>query len=401
MKVAVIGGGPSGMMAAYFAAKNKNQVSLYEKNEKLGKKLFITGKGRCNITNAKDISEFFDQVSRNSKFLYSAFYSFTNLDMIDLLNNNGVPTQVERGDRVFPKSNKSSDVIKVYEKLLSKENVNILLNTEVKSLVKKDEKFYINKDQVYDKVIVATGGISYQGTGSTGDGYKFAKSFSIKTTDLKAGLIPIELNDDFIKDLQGLALKNVELIAEFDKKKKHTEFGELLFTHFGISGPTVLTMSNLINRANNIKLYLDLKPALDFQKLDNRLVRDFDNYKNKIISNALDDLLPKKLIDPILKLAGFSGKEVVNEITKEKRHDLVRVIKKMPLSYKKLFDINAAIITSGGIDIKEIDSSTMESKKVEGLYFCGEVLDLDAFTGGYNLQIANSTGFLAGNSITD
>lgn len=395
MKIGVIGGGPSGMMAAYIAAE-KNEVTLLEKNEKLGKKLYITGKGRCNLTNNKDISEFFNEISRNEKFLYSALYTFTNLDTIQLFKRYGLETIVERGERVFPKSNKSSDVIKSYEKMLKDRKVDIRLGCKVNKIEKLNNKFYINKNMEFDKIIIATGGISYSSTGSTGDGYKFAKNFNIKVEDLKPALVPIELEDTFLKDLQGLSLKNINLIAKSNKKIIHEEFGELLFSHFGITGPTVLRMSNMINRRKSIQLFIDLKPALGTKQLDQRVVRDFSKYNNKAIINALNDLLPKKLIPVVLKTAEINSYKVVNSITKEERRNLVDSIKRFPLKYKNLLDINAAIVTSGGVSVKEINPQTMESNKVKNLYFCGEVLDVEAFTGGYNIQIANSTGYLAG-----
>ncbi len=396
-KVAVVGGGPSGMIAAYFAAQ-KHHVELFEQNEKLGKKLFITGKGRCNITNDRDISEFFDEISRNSKFLYSAFYSFTNRDLITLLKENGLETVVERGGRVFPKSEKSSDVIKTYERMLKKAGVKVNLNTKITTVNKKGDIFFLN-DREFNSVIIATGGYSYRSTGSTGDGYKFAKQFNIKVEELYPALVPMELSDDFLKILSGLTLKNVALIAKSGRKEIHREFGELLFAHFGISGPATLRMSNIINRAKNIQLFIDLKPALDEKTLDDRILRDFDEFRNKNINNALIKLLPKNLIPVVLRCAQIDEHKTVNEITKQERNDLLKTLKQMPLKYKSLMDINASIVTSGGISVNEINPSTMESLKVANLYFCGEVLDVEGFTGGFNLQIANSTGYLAGTSL--
>ncbi|MDO5040773.1 MAG: NAD(P)/FAD-dependent oxidoreductase [Peptoniphilus sp.] len=396
-KVAVIGGGPSGMIAAYFAAQ-KHHVELFEQNEKLGKKLFITGKGRCNITNDRDISEFFNEISRNAKFLYSAFYSFTNRDLIALLREHGLETTVERGGRVFPKSEKSSDVIKTYEKMLRKSGVKINLNSKITAIDRKGDSFCL-EGREFDSLIIATGGYSYRSTGSTGDGYKFAKQFDIEVEDLRPALVPVELSDDFLDKLSGLTLKNIELIAKRGKKEIHREFGELLFTHFGISGPTTLRMSNIINRAENIQLYIDLKPALDAKTLDDRILKDFDEFLNKNINNAMVKLLPKNLIPTVLHLAQIDPHKSVNEVTKEERRQLVKTIKEMPLKYKSLMDINAAIVTSGGISVKEVNPSTMESLKIKNLYFCGEILDVEGFTGGFNLQIANSTGYLAGTSI--
>ncbi|MBL7574952.1 hypothetical protein SAMN00017477_0474 [Peptoniphilus asaccharolyticus DSM 20463] len=391
MRVAVIGAGAAGMMAA---AVCKAEVILFEKNEKLGKKLFITGKGRCNLTNARDISEYFDSINRNPKFLYSALYTFTNENVMEKFESYGLKLKIERGDRVFPSSDKSSDVIKTYEKMLRDNNVEIRLNTEVRKITKVDDQFDID-GELFDRVIIACGGISYKSTGSTGDGYKFAQKFGHKIVELKPALSPILLNMD-CTDLAGLSLKNVELNAFSGKKKISSEFGEMLFTHNGVSGPIVLRTSSLINRKENIKLFLDLKPALDRQTLDKRILRDFEEFKNKDISNALKNLLPKKMIDIVLKSANIKIYKKVNEISKEDRANLVESIKNLNLKYKSIMDINTSIVTSGGVDTSEIDSSTMESKLVKGLYFAGETIDIDAMTGGYNLQLANSTGYLAG-----
>lgn len=391
MRVAVIGAGAAGMMAA---AVCEADVVLFEKNEKLGKKLFITGKGRCNLTNARDISEYFDSINRNPKFLYSALYTFTNENVMEKFESYGLKLKIERGDRVFPSSDKSSDVIKTYEKMLRDNNVEIRLNTEVRKITKVDDQFDID-GELFDRVIIACGGISYKSTGSTGDGYKFAQKFGHKIVELKPALSPILLNMD-CTDLAGLSLKNVELNVFSGKKKISSEFGEMLFTHNGVSGPIVLRTSSLINRKENIKLFLDLKPALDRQTLDKRILRDFEEFKNKDISNALKNLLPKKMIDIVLKSANIKIYKKVNEISKEDRANLVESIKNLNLKYKSIMDINTSIVTSGGVDTSEIDSSTMESKLVKGLYFAGETIDIDAMTGGYNLQLANSTGYLAG-----
>lgn len=403
MKIAVIGAGPAGMMAAFFASKN-SEVTIFDKNEKLGKKLFITGKGRCNLTNSKDISEYFNEIPRNEKFLYSALYSFTNTDTMKLFESFGLKLKEERGDRVFPKSDKSSDVISTYEKMLKSNNVNIRLNTTI-NIIKKDDRGFILKTQkediIFDKVIIATGGLSYSSTGSTGDGYKFAKDFNIKVESPVPGLVPIELKDNFLDELQGLSLKNVSLKTYKNKKLHHEEFGEMLFSHFGITGPIVLRTSSVINRMNNIKLTIDFKPALDNKTLENRILKDFEKYINKEIKNSLFDLLPKKLIPVVIEASEIDEKKPVNQITKEERMKLIKSIKDFPLKYRGLMDINAAIITSGGISVREIDPSTMESRKVPGLYFCGEIIDIDAFTGGYNIQLANSTGYLAGISAAE
>lgn len=409
MKIGIVGAGPAGMMAAIFAAK-KHHVVILEKNEKIGKKLFITGKGRCNLTNSRDISEYFNEIPRNEKFLYSALYSFTNEDVYKLFEENGLKLKVERGDRVFPKSDKSSDVISTYGRMLKKENVEVKLNTEVSNIEKFEEndEFIINTNKgrfIFDKVIIATGGMSYSSTGSTGDGYKFAKNFDIKVEEQVPGLVPIKLKNDFLDELQGLSLRNVSLKAYIKNEKSgkrrlySEEFGEMLFAHFGITGPIVLRTSSLINRKTGVELTIDLKPALDKNTLDNRIIKDFEKYSNKELKNALFDLLPKKLIPVIIKLSGIVDSKTVHQITKEEREKIVNLIKDFPLKYNGLLEINSAIITSGGVSVKEIDPSTMESKKIPGLYFCGEVLDVDAFTGGYNIQIANSTGYIAGNNI--
>lgn len=401
-KVAVIGGGPAGIIAAGFAAMGNKEVVIFEKNEKLGKKLFITGKGRCNITNDGDIQDLIDNVVVNNTFLYSAFYSFTNKDIVSLLNDYGVDVKVERGRRVFPKSDKSSDVIKALEKFLKSNNVDIQLNTEIKNIKKSEDLFIIEfsngREEKFHKVIITTGGKSYSQTGSTGDGYKFAKKFNHTIVDLKPALVPFEIRESFVKELQGLSLKNIIIKAYVDNKKVFEEFGEMLFTHYGISGPVVLTASNYINkyRGQSIDIVIDLKPALDFQKLENRIINDFQKYSKKQFKNSLNDLLPAKLIPIIVKLSKIDEYKFVNQITKQERNNLIDILKNFRLTFHKFRPLNEAIITSGGICTSEIDPSTMESKLVEGLYFAGEVIDVDALTGGYNLQIAYSTGYLAG-----
>lgn len=401
-KVCVIGGGPSGMMAAYSAAK-ECEVTLFEKNEKLGKKLFITGKGRCNVTNSKDISEFFNEIPRNEKFLYSALYTFTNDAMVKLLKEFGVETKIERGGRIFPKSDKSSDIIKAYEKMLDSRNVRVKLNYTIKKIEQIDGKFILNsnREEAFDYCIIATGGISYSSTGSTGDGYKFAENFGIKVEPQFPALIPIELKDYFLEELQGLSLKNVNLVVKKNKKIISEEFGEMLFSHFGITGPIVLKTSSKINRLEGFKMYIDFKPALSLEELDNRVLKDFEEVKNKEFKNALNNLLPKKLIPVVIKKSGIEDYKKVNSISKEERQRLVKIIKEFPLEYKGLLDINASIITSGGINVRELDPSTMESKKIKNLYFVGEVVDVEGYTGGFNIQIANSTGYLSGVSICE
>lgn len=393
MKIAIIGGGPAGMMCALKAAEN-HQITIFEKNEKLGKKLFITGKGRCNLTNYCDEREFLKNMVNNSNFMYSSIYSFSPFTTYYYFEELGLPLKVERGNRVFPLSDKSSDVIKAYEKKLKDLGVKVHLNFEIKSIEKVGEEFILNGREKFDKVIIATGGISYKLTGSTGDGYKFAKNFGHKIINQVPGLIGINLKNNF--SLAGLTLKNVELKVIKDKKIISKEFGEMLFTHRGISGPIVLTTSSKINRLKDFEMFLDLKPALEPEKLDARILRDFSENQNKNIENVMRSLLPKDLISYVLYSAGISGDEKVNQITKIERENLVKTIKNFELKFDSLDDIDRAIVTSGGIDVKDIDPKTMESKKVSGLYFIGEVLDLDGLTGGFNIQIANSTGYSCG-----
>lgn len=393
MKIAIIGGGPAGMMCAIKAAEN-HQITIFEKNEKLGKKLFITGKGRCNLTNYCDEREFLKNMVNNSNFMYSSIYSFSPFTTYYYFEELGLPLKVERGNRVFPLSDKSSDVIKAYEKKLKDLGVKVHLNFEIKSIEKVGEEFILNGREKFDKVVIATGGISYKLTGSTGDGYKFAKNFGHKIINQVPGLIGINLKNNF--SLAGLTLKNVELKVIKDKKIISNEFGEMLFTHRGISGPIVLTTSSKINRIKDFEMFLDLKPALEPEKLDARILRDFSENQNKNIENVMKSLLPKDLISYVLYRAGISGDEKVNQITKIERENLVKTIKNFELKFDSLDDIDRAIVTSGGIDVKDIDPKTMESKKVPGLYFIGEVLDLDGLTGGFNIQIANSTGYSCG-----
>ena len=405
MKIGVIGGGPAGIIAAGFAGSRKKDVTLIERNDKLGKKLFITGKGRCNVTNYSPIEDFFEKVITNSFFLYSSFYSFTNHDIINLLERYGVKLKVERGNRVFPESDKSSDVIKAFEKFLHDNNVKIMFNTRVKDVVYKNNKFILTSTtgeiMTFDKIILATGGKSYPATGSTGDGYKFAEKLGHTIKPIKPSLVPMEVEEEWIKSVQGLSLKNVALSGWVEKKKLDERFGEMIFTHYGISGPIVLSMSNVINKHldKKITLKIDLKPALPSEKLDSRILRDFEINKNKQIKNALDKLLPKKLIPIVINLSGIEETKTVNQIKKEERRKIVETIKNLPLTFKKFRPIEEAIVTSGGISTNEINPSTMESKIIPGLFFCGEIIDVDALTGGYNLQIAYSTGFLAGMNV--
>lgn len=400
MKIGIIGAGASGLMAAYSASENDNEVFLFEKNEKIGKKLYITGKGRCNITNMKPIEELLDHVVTNKNFLYSAFYTFTNHDLVRFLESNGLKVKVERGERVFPESDKSSDVITTFGKALSKRKVKIYLNENVLKISKTDNRFLIstvNNNYYVDKLIVATGGMSYQTTGSTGDGYAFAQSFGHRITEIIPSLVPIIHNNPELETLQGVTLENIELKVK-TQGKTYVEFGDLMFTKNGITGPTVLRISSKINklRSEDLRISIDLKPSLSFEKLDSRILRDFKSNQNKSVINAIEKISTKSLIPIILSRAEVSKDTKVNQLKKEDRLKIVNSIKNFYLSFNSLDDINHAIITSGGISVKEINSSTMESKVVKNLYFAGEIIDVDALTGGYNLQIAFSTGYLAG-----
>ena len=403
-KVVVIGGGPAGMMAAIYASKS-NQVILLEKNEKLGKKLFITGKGRCNITNNKDISEFFENIPTNSNFMYSSLYSFTNEDTKSFFNELGVELKVERGDRVFPSSDKSSDIIKAFERSLHDNSVNVMLNAKVKDLVVENKSIVKliledNREIKADYFIFATGGLSYPMTGSTGEGFHFAKKLGHSIVDLKPSLVPIEVREEWIKNLQGLSLKNVTFQVKDEKDEiLYEEFGEMLFTHYGVSGPIVLSGSRTINNKSNLKAIINLKPALTSEELDKRIQKDFAKYANKDFKNSLDDLLPQKIIATIIALSNIDENKKVNSITKEERKTLVNLIQNFQLNIKGLRSIREAIVTSGGVNVKEIDPSTMKSKLVHNLYFAGEMIDVDAYTGGFNIQIALSTGYLAGTNV--
>ncbi len=402
--VIVVGGGAAGMMAAVFAARNGQNVQLLEKNEKLGKKLFITGKGRCNITNAADIEDLFTAVISNPKFLYSGFYSFTNQQVIDFFEELGVKTKIERGERVFPVSDHSSDVIAAFSRELKSLGVSVSLHTEVRELLCEQDKvcgvlLTNGKKMKADAVIVATGGISYPSTGSTGDGYRFAKETGHRVTELLPSLVPMEVRQWYAKELQGLSLRNIEICITDGKKKLYEEFGEMLFTHYGVTGPVILSASSVVGktlRKKELTLHIDLKPALSEEQLDKRILREFDANHNKQYKNSIDSLFPAKLKPVMIELSEIEPEKKVNEITKEERQRLVHLIKDFTMTLTGLRSYNEAIITKGGVSVKEIDPGTMESKKMKGLYFAGEVLDLDAVTGGYNLQIAWSTGYLAG-----
>ncbi len=395
------------MFAALAAAKQGHSVILLEQNEKLGKKLFITGKGRCNITNAGEIDNLFGNVVTNPKFLYSAFYGYDNFRVIDFFESHGVKTKIERGNRVFPISDHSSDVIFALEKALKQAKVEIKLR-------QKTERIFVNHGRVEgvvlsdgrtipgDAVIIATGGFSYQSTGSKGDGYKFAEEMGHTLTPRYPSLVPMNAREEYVSELQGLSLKNVEITVKDKNKILFQDFGEMLFTHFGVSGPLVLSASSQVGKAlfqRELSMYIDLKPALSQEQLDKRLLREFESGKNKQLKNVLTNLLPAKMRSLIPFVSGVSQEKKVNEITKEERGDIIRALKEFPLTLTSLRDFNEAIITKGGVCVKEINPSTMESKIVPGVYFAGEVLDVDALTGGDNLQIAWSTGYLAGISV--
>ena len=431
MKVVVIGGGPAGIMSAISAKNSGNDVILIEKMNSLGKKLLITGKGRCNITSSLNINEFIQNIPGNGRFLYSAFQNFTNEDIINLLKKHNLKVKEERGNRIFPVSDKSKDVLDAFYEELKNLNVKIYTNSTVNQIIVKDgsvtgveytfnnNKYTINAD----KVILATGGKSYPTTGSTGDGYEMAKRLGHTITEIKPSLIPIVANEnsaiekinlgsyknskELCKSLQGLSLKNVKIQFEDIEKNKviYDDFGEMLFTHFGISGPTILSISAHIIRYKNINellkqgkiiLKIDLKPALSNEKLDLRILRDFEKEKNKLFRNSLDELLPQKLIDPVIHLSGINPNKKVNEISKKERMQLLKILKEFCITISGFRPVEEAIITAGGINIKEINPKTMESKLINNLYFAGEIIDVDAYTGGFNLQIAYSTGVTAG-----
>lgn len=406
-KAVIIGGGAAGMAAAIAAAGQGHEVHLYEKNEKLGKKVYITGKGRCNVTNACDVSEMMQNVVTNPRFLYSSFYGFTNQDMMNLLEQGGCPLKVERGGRVFPVSDKSSDVISALAGQMEDLVVKVYLHKEVKDLLVSDGSckgiLLSGGLQVEaDSVIVATGGLSYPATGSTGDGYRFAKEWGHRVTETSPALVPFYVKEDVVQRLQGLSLKNIQAVVLDGKKEIYREFGEMLFTHFGVSGPVVLSASSFgarIIRKRPLTLSIDLKPALSEEQLDARIRRDFEEAANKQFKNALSKLYPSKLIPVMIERSGISPEKKVNEITRQERMNLVEATKHFTLTLTGLRGYEEAIITQGGVDVKEIHPATMESKKVKGLFFAGEVLDLDGVTGGFNLQIAWSTGWAAGSHI--
>lgn len=406
-RVLVVGGGAAGMFAAIFAAKNGNEVVLLEKNEKLGKKIYITGKGRCNITNACDMDTLFGAVVSNSKFLYSSFYGYTNEDVMEFFREAGLKIKVERGERVFPESNHSSDVIATLTRELKRQNVDIQLYTEVKEVLKDENGFCgvrlsDGTELSGEACVIATGGYSYQTTGSTGDGYRFAKEMGHEVTEILPSLVPLIVKEDYAKELQGLSLRNVEASIYDGKKEVYHDFGEMLFTHYGVSGPLMLSASSYIVKKlqkKEMRLVIDLKPALSIEQLDARVLRDFEENKNRQFKNAITKLFPSKLFPVMLGLSGICPEKKVNEISKEERLSFVHLIKHFEMTIAGTRAFNEAIVTQGGVKTKEINPSTMESKIVPGVYFAGEVLDLDALTGGFNLQIAWSTGYAAGSSI--
>jgi hypothetical protein len=412
MRVIVIGGGPAGMMSAISSAENGNEVILIEKMQSLGRKLLITGKGRCNITSSLDMDDFIKNTPGNGMFLYSCYQNYTNQDIINFLQNQGLEVKEERGNRIFPVTDKSQDVLKCFTKKLKDLNVEIILNTKVEEILVKNNLVVgikTNKGNFEaDKVILATGGKSYPLTGSTGDGYEIAKKLGHTVTNIRPSLVPLESFDkETCRKLQGLSLRNVKIELKDISKNKiiYEDFGEMIFTHFGISGPIILSSSAHLVRYKNIEellktekiiISIDLKPALSEEKLDERILRDFNEFKNKQFKNSLDKLLPQKLIDVIINKVGINPNKKVNEITKEERKNLVHILKNFEIIIKDFRPIDEAIITSGGINIKEINPKTMESKLIKGLYFAGEIIDVDSYTGGFNLQIAYSTGFTAG-----
>lgn len=412
-KILIIGGGAAGMAAAAFLGEKNHQVHLFEKNEKLGKKLFITGKGRCNVTNTCDEETFFKSVVSNPKFLYSAFYGFTNQDVISYFEKLGLSLKEERGGRIFPKSDHSSDVIKVLERRMKELDVKIHLGSEVKEVLIEETEgekavtgVLLSNGQTVqgDRVIVATGGMSYQTTGSTGDGYRFAKDAGHKVTDLRCALVPMETKEEYVTRMQGLALKNVSFTVKDGKKVLYQDFGELLFTHFGISGPLVLTASSYIGKKlekKEVQGYIDLKAALTVEQLDARILREFEAGINKQFKNVISGMFPSKMFPVILELCKIPAEKKVNEITKGERLDFIYLVKHFPVTITGLREFREAIITQGGVKTGEINPKTMESKKVNGLYFIGEVLDLDAVTGGFNLQIAWSTARAAAKFIEE
>jgi len=402
--IIVIGGGAAGMMAAIAAGEQNKKVLLIEKNKFMGRKLRITGKGRCNVTNACDTEDFFKNVVRNPKFMYSAFYTFDNSRVISFFEENGVPLKTERGNRVFPVSDKAGDIVDCLNKKMRRLKVEIIRDTAMDIIIENDEvkgvKLYAG--EIYaPKVIIATGGVSYPVTGSTGDGYKFAEKSGHRIIKPVGSLVPLECEGKLCKELQGLSLKNVSLSLKRGEKEIYSDFGEMLFSHFGITGPVVLSASAHIKDNEKHTVVIDLKPALTDAELDKRILKDFEKNINKDFVNSLSELLPVKLINPIIEISGIDPRKKVNGVTKEERMNLVKAIKNLTLTVKGLRPVDEAVVTEGGVSVKDINPSDMQSKIVKGLYFCGEVIDVDAYTGGFNLQIAFSTGYLAGMSASE
>ena len=407
-KVLIVGGGAAGMFASIFAARNGNEVHVYEKNEKLGKKLFITGKGRCNITNLCDMETLFSSMVTNEKFLYSSFYGYTNQDVVDFFEEIGLSVKVERGNRVFPESDHSSDVIKSLEKEMKRQGVHVHLYSTVKEIIADENRFKairLADGDVLDGDIclIATGGLSYPTTGSTGDGYNFAKKLGHKVTETLPSLVGMETEEMYVPDLMGLSLRNIEVRIFDGKKKVYEDFGEMLFTHYGVSGPVMISASarigKLLGKGKKLKALIDLKPALTEEQLDARVLREFESNHNKQFKNSISALFPAKMIPVMIMLSGIDPEKKVNIISKEERLRFVKLIKNFEITLIHLRDYKEAIITKGGINVKEVNPSTMESKLIEGVYFAGEVLDLDALTGGFNLQIAWSTAYAAGSNM--
>ncbi|MBO4562504.1 MAG: NAD(P)/FAD-dependent oxidoreductase [Clostridia bacterium] len=405
-RIAVIGAGPAGMIAAAFAKTEDTSVTVFDGNEKAGKKLYLTGKGRCNITNIADRDEFMRNIPRNPRFLYSAFDGFFNNDIIDVIESEGVPTKVERGGRVFPQSDKSSDVIKALLRFMTKKGAKLRLDSRVTGVEKMDDGFFVALAggcvERFDAVIIATGGRSYPSTGSTGDGYAFARGFGHTVTDTAPSLVSLVTEENWTAELAGLSLKNVTLTAVRGKKQVYSELGEMLFTHTGVSGPLVLSASaRIADDPAGTKLFIDMKPALDDQTLDSRILRDLEANKHKQMKNAIMGLLPSRMVPIVLLIAGIDPEKTTDSFTKAERRSLVSTLKAIPLTVASAAPIEEAIITRGGVSVREIDPGTMESKLVQGLYFAGEVIDVDAYTGGFNLQIAYSTGAAAGRAAAE
>ncbi|MEA1960152.1 MAG: NAD(P)/FAD-dependent oxidoreductase [Bacillota bacterium] len=405
-QIVVIGAGAAGLMAAGVAASRGSRVVLLEKNDRAGKKLRITGKGRCNLTTAVDRDDLIKGFPGNGRFLYSAFHSFSNDDVREFFHARGMETKVERGNRVFPVSDKAEDVVRILRDFVMQNGTNVIYNEAVSQITLHEGKVHAvkSKDKEYraDAVILATGGMSYPTTGSTGDGYRLAERLGHSIVQPRPGLVPLVADEPWVKDLQGLSLKNVKAVSYNDKGKKINEdFGEMLFTHFGISGPIILSMSRdigdyIYKKQKNVKVMLDLKPALSAEKMDERLQRDFDKYSRKMFKNALQDLLPQKLIPVIITLSGIDPEKECHHITREERHTLGYLLKNFSITISQTRPIKEAIVTAGGVNVKEVDPKTMESRLIQGLYLAGEVMDIDGYTGGFNLQAAFSTGFLAG-----